>query len=36
MAEYLAMRIEQGALDYTEVVTKFPQFKEQIDLILGK
>lgn len=34
MAKYLALRIEKGALDYTEVVTKYPQFKEEIDQIL--
>lgn len=34
MAGYLAMRIEEKALDYKAVVTKFPQFKEDIDRIL--
>ncbi|MGM0971696.1 MAG: hypothetical protein ACQEW2_02430 [Bacillota bacterium] len=34
MAAYFAMRIEDGKLDYTAVVTKYPQFKEDIDLIL--
>lgn len=34
MALYLAMRIEQGKLDYPAVVEKFPQFKEDIDAIL--
>ncbi|UVX69106.1 MAG: hypothetical protein [Bacteriophage sp.] len=34
MAGYLAMRIMKGALDYSEVVKKFPQFKEDIDAIL--
>lgn len=31
MTEYLAMRIEKGALDYMAVVTKYPQFKTTID-----
>lgn len=34
MAGYLAMRIEKGALDYVAVVTKYPQFKSEIDEIL--
>lgn len=34
MAVYLAMRIEIGKLDYTAVVTKYPQFKSDIDAIL--
>jgi hypothetical protein len=34
MAAYLAMRIEMGKLDYTAVVTKYPQFKADIDEIL--
>lgn len=34
MAGYLAMRIELGKLDYTAVVTKYPQFKADIDEIL--
>lgn len=34
MAGYLAMRIEQGKLDYVAVVTKYPQFKTDIDMIL--
>lgn len=34
MAGYLAMRIEQGKLDYTVVTTKYPQFKAEIDEIL--
>lgn len=31
MATYLAMRIEDGKLDYTAVVTRYPQYKEAID-----
>ena len=34
MAAYLAMRIGKGAVDYKMAVTKFPQFKDDIDLIL--
>ena len=36
MAEYLALRIKQGYLDYDLVVTKYPQFKDSIDIILDK
>lgn len=35
MAGYLAMRIEGGYLDYNAVVTKYHQFKEDIDFILA-
>jgi hypothetical protein len=34
MAAYFALRIEKGALDYTAVVTKYPQYKSDIDEIL--
>ena len=34
MAGYLAMRIEAGKLDYTAVITRYPQFKADIDTIL--
>lgn len=34
MAAYLAMRIEDGKLDYAAVVSKYPQFKADIDQIL--
>jgi len=34
MAGYLAMRIENMALNYTTIVTKYPQFKSDIDEIL--
>jgi hypothetical protein len=34
VAAYLAMRIEDGKLDYSAVVAKYPQFKSDIDLIL--
>ena len=36
MPKYLAMRIKAGKLDYDEVVTKYPEFKDEIDSILGK
>lgn len=37
MAKYLANQIVLGALDYTAVVTKYPQFKTEIDaFIIGK
>ena len=35
MAAYLAMRIKAGALDYNTVIRKYPQFKTEIDRILG-
>jgi hypothetical protein len=35
MGRYLAIRIEDGYLDYDKVVEKYPQFKDEIDLILG-
>ena len=34
MAAYLAYRIELGKLEYLAVVTKYPQFKAEIDEIL--
>lgn len=34
MGEYLAMRIMQGHLNYKQVVSKFLQFKDEIDNIL--
>ena len=34
MAGYLAMRIIKGRLTYKEVVTRYPEFKEEIDFIL--
>ena len=36
MAMYLAMRIKEGKLDYDEVIAKYPQFKDEIDRILGR
>lgn len=34
MAAYFAMRIEDAKLDYLAVITKYPQFKNDIDAIL--
>lgn len=34
MAAYLAMRIENGKLDYALVISKYPGLKEDIDTIL--
>lgn len=34
MAAYFAMRIMDGAVDYKVVVTKYPRYKQDIDLIL--
>ena len=34
MAGYLAMQIMKGKLVYRQCVEKFPQYKEDIDLIL--
>lgn len=34
MAAYFALRLENCKLNYNTVVQKFPQFKEDIDLIL--
>lgn len=36
MAKYLAMRIKQGKLNYEEVVAKYPQYKNEIDIILDE
>lgn len=36
MAEYLAFRIIEGALDYTLVISKRPDLKSQIDTVLIK
>lgn len=36
MARYLAMRIQAGKLDYDAVVAKYPQYKAEIDRILGR
>ena len=36
MAKYLARQIKNGKLDYGEVVEKYPQFKNDIDALLGQ
>lgn len=36
MAKYLARQIKMGKLNYDEVVAKYPQFKDEIDEILGQ
>lgn len=35
MAAYLARQIKEGKLGYDEVIAKFPQYKDDIDRILG-
>ena len=35
MAKYLARQIRMGKLDYDDVIAKYPQFKSEIDKILG-
>lgn len=35
MAGYLASRIEKGRLNYNAVIAKYPEFKDEIDLILA-
>lgn len=34
MASYLALQILKGKLNYKLVVTKYPQYKDEIDTIL--
>ena len=34
MAAYFALRLEKGKMNYNAVVAKYPQYKEDIDLIL--
>ena len=34
MASYFASRIIKGALKYEDVINKYPQYKEDINLIL--
>lgn len=36
MAKYLARQIKMDKLDYDEVIEKYPQFKDEIDKILGR
>ena len=34
LAKYMATQIKYGKLDYNKVVTKFPQYQEDIDKVL--
>ena len=34
MAAYFAMRLEKGKLNYNTVVAKYPEYQEDINLIL--
>ncbi|WP_250676020.1 hypothetical protein LZ906_007925 [Paraclostridium ghonii] len=34
MGKYFAFRITDGCLDYVEVVRKYPQFKDDLDMWL--
>lgn len=34
MAKYIAHRIEGGHLNYTRMITLYPQYKDEIDRIL--
>lgn len=36
MAKYLASQIKKGKLNYNEVIAKYPQFKDEIDRLLGR
>lgn len=36
MERYLSMRIKEGKLNYIEVISKFPQYKDAIDYILSQ
>lgn len=36
MAKYLANQIKKGKLDYNDVIAKYPQFKDEIDRLLGR
>lgn len=36
MAKYLYIRIEDGALNYDDVVAKFPQYKSEIDALMAE
>lgn len=35
MAAYLARQIKNGKLEYDAVVARYPQYKDEIDRILG-
>jgi len=36
MSKYLARQIRLGKLNYDEVIKKYPQYKAEIDEIIGK
>lgn len=36
MARYLARQIQAGRLNYDEVIARYPQFRAEIDRILGR
>ena len=35
MVKYFIMRLEDGKINYNRVVEKYPQYKDEIDLILS-
>lgn len=35
MAAYFAIRLEKGKLNYNTVVTKYPECKDDLDIILA-
>lgn len=35
MAAYFAIRLEKGKLNYNAVVTKYPDCKDELDIILA-
>lgn len=35
MSKYLYIRIEDGALNYGDVIAKFPQYKNEIDALMS-
>ena len=35
MVKYFIMRLEDGKINYNIVVEKYPQYKDEIDLILS-
>lgn len=35
MVKYFIMRLEDGKINYNRVLVKYPQYKDEIDLILS-
>lgn len=35
MVKYFIMRLEDGKINYNRVLEKYPQYKDEIDLILS-